>query len=132
MSKLAELQSLTHAIFMSYGSSDQITNHRSPRFNSSQIRLFQPPNFQCFNSQCEVATSSSKFYRIIRAGIGVSSLVGLTKSCSCPRLRTEPPVPFIQPPKQTMGKEKKPINMKNFGGTPPGVCPVSPGDILSL
>ena len=44
------------------------------------------------------------------------------------------------------GKEKKPINIKNFGGTPPGarpvcpgtrpicpvMCPVCPGDILSL
>ena len=27
---------------------------------------------------------------------------------------------------------KKPINIKNFGGTPPGVCPVCPGDTSHL
>ena len=31
-----------------------------------------------------------------------------------------------------MGKEKKPINIKNFGGTPPGVRPVCPGDTSHL
>ena len=31
-----------------------------------------------------------------------------------------------------MGKEQKPINIKNFGGTPPGVRPVCPGDTSHL
>ena len=30
------------------------------------------------------------------------------------------------------GERKKPINIKNFGGTPPGVRPVSPGDTSHL
>ena len=46
------------------------------------------------------ATSSSMFYHIIRAGIGVFSLFGLTKSCPFPKLRTQPPLLFIQPPKE--------------------------------
>ena len=31
-----------------------------------------------------------------------------------------------------LGERKKPINIKNFGGTPPGVCPVCPGDTSHL
>ena len=31
-----------------------------------------------------------------------------------------------------MEKEKKPINIKNFGGTPPGLCPVCPVDMSHL
>ena len=34
--------------------------------------------------------------------------------------------------KHPNGKEKKPINIKNFGGTPPGVRPVCPGDTSHL
>ena len=30
------------------------------------------------------------------------------------------------------GERKKPINIKNFGGTPPGVRPVCPGDTSHL
>ena len=30
------------------------------------------------------------------------------------------------------GERKKPINIKNFGGTPPGVRPVCPGDTSRL
>ena len=37
------------------------------------------------------ATSSSIFYRMIRAGIGVFCLSGLTKG-------HQPPLPFLQPP----------------------------------
>ena len=33
---------------------------------------------------------------------------------------------------QRIGKEKKLINIKNFGGTPPGVRPVCPGDTSHL
>ena len=29
-------------------------------------------------------------------------------------------------------ERKKPINIKNFGGTPPGLCPVCPGDMSHL
>ena len=31
-----------------------------------------------------------------------------------------------------MGKGKKPIHIKNFGGTPPGLCPVCPVDMSQL
>ena len=33
---------------------------------------------------------------------------------------------------QGLNKKKKPINIKNFGGTPPGVRPVCPGDTSHL
>ena len=31
-----------------------------------------------------------------------------------------------------LGRTRKPINIKNFGGTPPGVRPVCPGDTSHL
>ena len=42
--------------------------------------------------------ASSILYRIIRVEISVFSLFGLTKSCSCANLQTQPPLPFIQRP----------------------------------
>ena len=38
----------------------------------------------------------------------------------------------VLPQKPIMGKEKKTINIKNFGGTPPSVRPVCPGDTSHL
>ena len=50
-----------------------------------------------------MATSSSIFYRIIRAGIGVSCLLRLTKVMFVSNISdtTLPPLPFLQPPKET-------------------------------
>ena len=40
-------------------------------------------------------------FRIVRAGIGVFCLLGLTKViCSWPIFRTQPPLPVLQPPKE--------------------------------
>ena len=39
---------------------------------------------------------------------------------------------FLQHLSHFIGERKKPINIKNFGGTPPGVRPVCPGDTSHL
>ena len=41
-------------------------------------------------------------------------------------------VPNIFMQRAFTGERKKPINIKNFGGTPPGVRPVCPGDTSHL
>ena len=48
----------------------------------------------------QVATSSSIFHRIIHAGSVFSAFWAWQNLCSCPMFRTQPPLSFLQPPKE--------------------------------